>query len=214
MDESAKDIRLHIFLLGSVTVVFVWSLIGCYDLFTWFLEALPVIIGIAILVPIYRRFRLTSFTLVLLWLHAIILLVGAHYTYARMPLFDWIRDVFELSRNHYDRLGHVAQGFVPAILARELLLRKSPLQRGKWLFFIIICICLGISAGYELLEAFVAVISRDGAAAFLATQGDIWDTQKDMALCLISAVVSLLTLSRLHDVALKKLGCFSGAAVS
>ena len=206
MDQSRKDTRLHIFLLGSLAAVFVWSFIGCYDLFTWFLEALPVIIGAVIVVSIYRRFRLTSFTLVLIWLHAIILLVGAHYTYSRMPLFNWIRDVFELSRNHYDRLGHVAQGFVPAILAREVLLRKSPLRRGKWLFSIIVCICLAISAAYELFEAAVAITSRDDAIAFLATQGDVWDTQKDMALCLISAVISLLTLSRFHDRALEKLG--------
>lgn len=122
-----------------------------------------------------------------------------------MPLFDWLRDVFELSRNHYDRLGHIAQGFFPAIIAREVLLRKSPLVKGGWLFFIIICVCFSISAGYELLEWLAAVISRDGAVAFLATQGDQWDTQKDMALCLLGAVVSLLVLSKSHDRALGKL---------
>lgn len=196
---------MHVFLLLSLGPVFLWSLIGCFDFFTWLLEALPAVIGIAILVTVYKKFRLTNLTYVLIWIHAIILLVGAHYTYARMPLFDWIKEVFELSRNHYDRLGHVAQGFVPAVIARELLLRKSPLQRGKWLFFIVICICLAISASYELLEWLAAVTSADQAVAFLATQGDDWDTQKDMALCLAGAVAALLTLGRLHDRALRSL---------
>lgn len=206
MGQVNKEIRLHIFLLFSLVLVFVWSLIGCFDFFTWVLEALPVIIGAAVLVSVYRRFRLSGLTCVLIWLYAIILLIGAHYTYGRMPLFDWIRDVFGLSRNHYDRFGHFAQGFVPAMIARELLLRKSTLQKGKWLFFIVVCICLAISASYELLEWLVAAASGDEAAvAFLATQGDVWDTQKDMALCLAGAVVSLVTLSRLHDKALNKI---------
>lgn len=206
MGQVNKEIRFHIFLLLSLVLVFVWSLIGCFDFFTWVLEALPVIIGVAVLVSVYHRFRLSGLTCVLIWLYAIILLIGAHYTYGRMPLFDWIRDVFGLSRNHYDRFGHFAQGFVPAMIARELLLRKSTLQKGKWLFFIVVCICLAISAGYELLEWLVAAASGDEAAvAFLATQGDVWDTQKDMALCLAGAVISLLALSRLHDKALKKI---------
>lgn len=205
MDKDTKDKKVHIFLLVSLVPVFVWSLVDCYDFFTWVLEALPVIIGAAILIPIYRKFRLTSLAYILIWVHMIILLIGAHYTYARMPLFNWIRDIFELSRNHYDRLGHVAQGFVPAILARELLLRKSTLQKGKWLFFIVVCICLAISAAYELLEWLVAAVAQDEAVSFLATQGDAWDTQKDMALCLGGAVIALLTLGRLHNKALEEL---------
>lgn len=205
MDTTTKDKRLHIFLLVSLIPIFIWSLVDCFDFFTWVLEALPVIIGGAIVISVYRKFRLTGLVYVLIWVHMIILLVGAHYTYARMPLFDWFRDVFELSRNHYDRLGHVAQGFVPAIVARELLLRKSTLQKGKWLFFIVVCICLAISAAYELLEWIVAVAAQDDAVAFLATQGDVWDTQKDMALCLAGAVIALLSLGKVHDKALKKL---------
>ena len=196
---------MHVWLLLSLCLVFLWSLIDCFDFFTWVLEAMPVIIGVAILAAVYKKFRLTNLAYVLIWIHAIILLVGAHYTYARMPLFNWLKDALELSRNHYDRLGHVAQGFVPAIIAREVLLRKSPLQKGKWLFFIVICICLAISAFYELLEWLTAVTIADHAIAFLATQGDVWDTQKDMALCLIGALAAMLTLSRWHDRALQNL---------
>lgn len=203
MSQTTRDKRLHILLLLSLTAVFIWSFVGCFDLFTWFLEALPVIIGVAVLILVYWKFRFTGFTYTLIWLHAIILLIGAHYTYCRMPLFSWIRDVFELSRNHYDRVGHLAQGFVPAIIAREVLLRKSPLQRGLWLFFIVLCTCLAIAVSYELLEWLIAIARGDYAGDFLAIQGDIWDTQKDMALCLVGAVVSLLTLGRLHDKALK-----------
>jgi len=205
VSQVTKDSKLHIFLLLSLAAVFTWSFVGCFDLFTWFLEALPVIIGVAVLILVYWKFRFTGFTYILIWLHAIILLTGAHYTYCRMPLFSWIRDTFELSRNHYDRIGHLAQGFVPAIIAREILLRKSPLQKGLWLFFIILCTCLAIAALYEILEWLIAVARGDYAGDFLAIQGDIWDTQKDMALCLVGAVISLLTLSELHDRALKKI---------
>jgi len=131
--------------------------------------------------------------------HAAILMVGGHYTYAEMPLFNWLRDVFELSRNHYDRLGHLAQGFIPAIVAREILLRRSPLRPGKWLFFVVTCVCLAISACYELIEWWVAESSGDQAVAFLATQGDVWDTQWDMFLALLGALSSQLLLRRWHD---------------
>ena len=205
MSHSVKETRLHIFLLLSLVAVFVWSFIGCFDIFTWVWETLPVVIGVTVLVSVYRKFRLTGLAYVLVWIHVIILLVGAHYTYSRMPLFDWIRDAFDLSRNHYDRLGHFAQGFVPAIIAREVLLRKSPLRRGGWLLSIVICFCLAVGCLFELFEWLVAVASGSAAAAFLAIQGDVWDTQKDMALCLAGAVVSLLVLSKLHDKALKKI---------
>lgn len=205
MGQATKDKKLHAFLLLSLTLVFIWSFIGCFDTFIWVWEALPVIIGVTILISVYRRFRLTGLAYTLIWLHAIILLIGAHYTYSRMPLFNWIRDSFELSRNHYDRLGHFAQGFVPAIIAREILLRKSPLQRGGWLLSVVICFCLAVSALFELSEWLVAVASGGTATVFLATQGDVWDTQKDMALCLAGAIVSLLTLAKVHDRALRKI---------
>lgn len=205
MQPSNRNITIHIWLLAALSIVFIWSFIDCFDFYTWVLEAFPVVLGVGVVIVVYRRFRLTNLTLVLIWIHAIILLVGAHYTYARMPLFNWLRDSFDLSRNHYDRLGHFVQGFVPAIIAREVLLRKSPLQKGKWLFFLVICFCLAFSAFFELFEWLVAAISGDDAVAFLATQGDEWDTQKDMALCLIGSLISLLTLSKAHDFALSKI---------
>jgi putative membrane protein len=204
MEQTAKETRLHIFLLVSLAAVFIWSLAECFDFFTWVLEALPVIIGGGVVIAVYKKFKLTNLVYVLIWMHAIILLIGAHYTYARMPLFNWIKEFLDLSRNHYDRLGHIAQGFVPAIIARELLLRTSPLKPSKWLFFIVVSICLGISAAYEVVEWLVAAGTGSAAVAFLATQGDEWDTQKDMALCLVGAVAALLTLGRVHDRGLKK----------
>lgn len=190
---------LHIALLAIVTAVFVWSGIGPKDRFTWFLEVFPVIIGAAILIPTYRRFRLTNLLYVLLAVHAVILMVGGHYTYAEVPLFDWIRDAMGLARNHYDRVGHFAQGFVPAILAREILLRQRVVTGRGWLFFVVVSICLGFSAFYELLEWSVAELSGSAAEAFLGTQGDVWDTQKDMALALAGSILAQLILSKAHD---------------
>ena len=211
MSQADKDTRLHIFLLASLVGVFIWSFIGCFELLTWVLDALPVVIGVAVLVSVYRKFRFTSFAYILIWLYAIFLLIGAHYTYSRAPVFNWIRDTFELSRNYYDRLGHLLQGFVPAIIAREVLLRKSPLQRGGWLLTIVLCFCLAVSALYELFEWLVVAIAQDDSVTFLATQGDVWDAQKDMALCLVGAGFSLLTLAKLHDRALKKLENYKAA---
>ena len=186
-------------LIISLAVIFIWSVINPLDLFTWFLEVLPVIIGVIILFMTYKKLKFTTLVYVLLWLHAIVLIVGGHYTYAENPLFNWIRDTFELQRNYYDRLGHFVQGFFPAIVAREILLRKSPLKRDNWLFFITICICLAISAFWELIEWWVAVATGEAAEAFLGTQGDIWDTQWDMFLALCGSTISLLLLGKLHD---------------
>jgi putative membrane protein len=205
MSEKPPNFKLHIILLTSLIVIFIWSYYNRYDSVTWYLEAAPVVIGLAILIFVYSSFRMTNLVYVLIWTHAVILLIGAHYTYARVPLFNWLRDTFELSRNHYDRLGHFFQGFVPAIIAREVLLRKSPLKQGGWLFSIILAFCLAVSALYELFEWTVVVVTGDNAALFLAAQGDMWDTQKDMALCFIGAVVSLLTLSKFHNKSLGKI---------
>ena len=203
MRDKTPDTKLHLGLLISFLAILVWSVIKPHDLFTWFLETAPSIIALGILAATYRRFRLSNLTYVLIWIHAIILLVGGHYTYAEVPLFDWLRDAFDLSRNHYDRVGHFAQGFVPAIIAREVLLRNSPLKRGKLLTFIVLSVCLAISAIYELIEFGVSIATGSAGDAFLGTQGDIWDTQKDMLLCLIGAVIALATLSCLHDRSLK-----------
>jgi len=164
-----------------------------------------VLLAIPVLACTYRRFPLTDLLYVLIAIHAVILMVGGHYTYARVPLFDWIRDAFELSRNHYDKAGHFAQGFIPAIIAREILLRATPLKRGKMLFFLIVSVCLAISAAYELLEWSAAELTGTAADDFLGSQGDVWDTQKDMAFCLIGSLSALLFLRRAHDRALRKL---------
>ncbi len=196
--------RLPIALLVLATAALVWSGIGPYDRATWWMEVAPVLLGAPILIATWRRFPLTPLLLVLLFLHALILIVGGHYTYARVPLGFWMQEAFEFSRNHYDRLGHFAQGFVPAILAREILLRTSPLRRGKWLFVLVVCICLAFSAFYEMIEWWAAVLGGEGATEFLGTQGDPWDTQWDMFLALLGAIAAQLSLARLHDRQLRR----------
>lgn len=191
--------KLHIALLLIVAIVFTWSAIGPHDYLTWFLEVAPVIIGAAILLPTYRRFQLTDLLYVLLAIHGVILMVGGHYTYAEVPLGKWVSDALDMERNHYDRLGHLAQGFVPAILAREILLRKRVVSGRAWLFTIVVSICLAFSAIYELIEWTAAVVSAEAAESFLGAQGDVWDTQKDMALALVGAIIAQLLLAKLHD---------------
>ena len=191
--------RQHVALLVALGAIVIWSWIEPKDRLTWWLEAVPALVAAAVMVATYNRFRLTDLLYGLAWVHAIILLVGAHYTYAEVPAFDWIQEAFDLSRNHYDRVGHLAQGFVPAIAARELLIRTSPLKPGKWLVVLIVLSCMGISAIYELLEFAAAASTGEAAVAFLAFQGDVWDTQKDMLLALVGAVASLVLCSRLHD---------------
>ena len=191
--------REPLLLLAIAAVALGVSGLRPYDRPTWLLEVGPVLMGAPILIASYRRFPLTPLLYRLLLLHALILILGGHYTYERVPLGFWLQDLLDLSRNHYDRLGHVAQGFIPAILAREILLRLSPLQRGKWLFFLVVCVCLAFSAFYELLEWRTAAIMGEEADSFLATQGDIWDSQWDMFLALLGAIASQLLLSRLHD---------------
>ena len=175
------------------------------DTFTWILEVAPVLIGAAILVATRRRFPLTPLAYRLLFVHALILILGGHYTYAEVPLGFWVQDALGLARNHYDRLGHFAQGFVPAIVAREVLLRRSPLRPGKWLFFLVCCVCLAVSACYEFIEWWAALLTGEAATAFLGTQGDPWDTQWDMFLALIGAITAQATLSRVHDRQLDRL---------
>ncbi|MHC1717941.1 MAG: DUF2238 domain-containing protein [Acidaminococcaceae bacterium] len=193
-------------LLGTILIILIWSVINPYDLFTWFLEVLPVLIGIIVLFYIYPRFRFSNFVYTLLWLHAIILIVGGHYTYAEMPLFNWLRDSFDLGRNYYDRVGHFAQGFVPAMVTREVLLRRTPLKHGKWLNFITVSICLALSAAYELFEFATAKLMGATADSFLGSQGDVWDAQWDMTFALIGAIVALVLLSKFHDQALYERG--------
>lgn len=198
MTTTRSGVDRRVWLVITVLVL-IWSGFAPKDRFTWFLEVAPVLIALPLLLLTARRFALTPLAYGLLALHGVILMVGGHYTYAEMPLFNWLRDSFDLARNHYDRIGHIAQGFIPAIVAREILLRTSPLRAGKWLFFLTTCFCLAFSAFYEMIEWWVALASGEDAEAFLATQGDVWDTQWDMFLALCGALSSQLLLSRWHD---------------
>ncbi len=191
--------RLPLFLLIAVGVVMAWSMVGPHDWFTWFLEVAPVLIAAPLLVWTYPRFRFTPLVYVLVALHACILIVGGHYTYAEVPLGFWFSNLLGLHRNHYDRLGHLAQGFVPAILTREILLRTTRLERGKMLVFLCISVPMAISAWYELIEWGAAVATGTAAEAFLGTQGDPWDTQEDMAMAFLGSMLALATLTRWHD---------------
>ena len=195
--EGCRPMRYLWLLVFLVTLI--WSGSHPNDTLTWVLEVLPALIGFVLLMATRRRFPLTGLAYVLILLHCIILMIGGHYTYAEVPLFDWFRDWFELERNNYDKLGHFAQGFVPAILAREILLRKAIVADRVWLAFIVVCVCLAISAFYELVEWWVAVFSDEAAEAFLGTQGYVWDTQSDMMYALIGAIAALALLSGLHD---------------
>jgi putative membrane protein len=182
------------------------SWVNPHDRLTWWLESAPVLLGVPLIVFFRKRFPLSTLLLVLLWLHCVILVVGGHYTYARVPLGEWARDWFGWPRNNYDKLGHFAQGFVPAILTRELLVRTSPLRGSRWLGFLTVCVCLAFSAFYELIEWWSAVAGGGATEDFLGTQGYAWDTQSDMFLALIGAVVALFTLAKVHDRAMARVG--------
>jgi len=192
-------LRYELSLLALTLVALTISGIGPFDRLTWWLEVAPVVLVIPILWWTRKRFPLTRLLYTLIFAHALILLLGGHYTYARVPLGFWAQDLFDLSRNHYDRVGHLAQGFVPAMVAREILLRCTPLVTGKMLFFIVACIALAISAFYEFIEWWAAVLLGGSAEEFLALQGDIWDTQWDMFMALSGAIAAQLLLSRWHD---------------
>ncbi|MCB1640982.1 MAG: DUF2238 domain-containing protein [Xanthomonadales bacterium] len=188
-----------LFLLLVVAAALLWSGWAPADRLTWLLEIIWVLVGVPILLFTRRRAPLTRLLYWLIAAHCLILIVGGRYTYAQVPLGFWFQDAFDLARNHYDRLGHFAQGFVPAVLARELLLRNTPLRPGGWLFYLVTCSALAFSAFFEMIEWWSALIWGGAADAFLATQGDPWDTQWDMFTCLLGAIASLLLWSRLHD---------------
>lgn len=175
------------------------------EYFIWFLEVLPAIIGLFVLMFTYKKFQFTHFTYIFILIHCYILFLGGHYTYAEVPLFDWLKEVFNLSRNNYDKVGHFAQGFVPAIIIRELFIRKNVVSNKRFFNFIIVSICLAISAAYEWIEWWVSLTTGEGGDAFLGTQGDIWDTQSDMLLATIGATCMLLFLSKKHDKAIQNL---------
>jgi putative membrane protein len=193
-------------LLAVGSAALIASGVNPYDRLTWFLEVLPILIGVPILLCTRTRFQFTPLAYRLVFIHSLILMLGGHYTYAQVPMGFWVQDLLDLGRNHYDRLGHLAQGFIPAILTREMLLRKTPLVPGKWLFFLVTSVCLAISAGYEFIEWWTALLGEESAEAFLGTQGDVWDTQWDMFLALLGATLAQLSLSRVHDRELGKMG--------
>jgi putative membrane protein len=197
--------REKIILLIVGAVLLTISGIAPYDRATWWMEVAPILIAVPVLLVTGKHFPLTPLAYRLIFLHSLILMVGGHYTYARVPLGFWVQNLLDLSRNHYDRLGHLAQGFVPAIIVRELLLRRSPLRAGKWLFFLVTCVCLAISACYEFIEWWAALLGGEAATDFLGTQGDPWDTQWDMFLAFIGAMAAQLLLSRRHDRELRAL---------
>ena len=199
--------RLPAALLFLVIAVTAISGIAPYDRLTWWLEVFPTLAVIPLLVATRRRFPLTPLLYLLIAIHATILAAGGHWTYARVPLGYWMEEAFGFARNHYDRLGHFAQGFVPAIATREVLLRRTPLARGGWLFFLVFSVCLAISACYEFVEWWSALVAGGAATAFLGTQGDVWDTQWDMFCAAVGAVVAQFALARLHDRQLARLEC-------
>ena len=197
-----RELLILCALLAGVTA---WSWLDPFDRITWWLESLPVFIGLPVLWLSRSRFPLTRLVYYLLFAHAALLLVGAHYTYARVPLGFWMQDWFDFSRNNYDRLGHIAQGFVPALVARELFIRRKIVKPGRWLFFLVLCFCLAFSAFYELIEWWTAVFGGDGSIEFLGVQGDIWDAQWDMLLALLGAIAAQLLLPPWQDAQIKRL---------
>jgi putative membrane protein len=204
--------RANAALLVLFFAVLVWSAVRPHDYFTWLMEVFPAIVGIALIAATHRRFPLTPLLLTLLTLHAIILMVGGHYTYAEVPLGFWMERAFHLARNDYDRIGHFAQGFVPALVAREIFIRRGVVRGPGWRYAIVVLICLGISAAYELVEWITAISAGSSADAFLGTQGDPWDTQEDMATALVGAMVAPLVLGWWQDKQIARLATAYGTS--
>ena len=193
-------ILIILFLLGLVL-----SGIQPHDYFTWLLEVFPAIIGLIVLLLTFKKFKFSDLTYFLILAHCYILFIGGHYTYAEVPLFDWIKDTFEQSRNNYDKVGHFAQGFVPAMIVRELFVRKEIVKQGSWLSFLTVCVCIAISVFYEFLEWLVAIIIGESADSFLGTQGYVWDTQSDMLYATIGALCMVIFISKIQDKQIEKM---------
>lgn len=206
--ESIRDDeswQYELWLCIAFAAALLVSSIHAYDPFTWFLEVLPALIGVAVLAATRYRFRFTRLVYTLILIHTLILMIGGHYTYARVPVGDWVSNAFHLGRNHYDRLGHFAQGFVPALIAREVFLRRHIVRRGGWVIFLSIAVCMCISACYELFEYGVAIATGAGAENFLGGQGDPWDPQNDMLMCLVGSSFAMLTMLGLQDRAIARI---------
>lgn len=200
MPEKNRPVsRFHLFLLVSLFGVLVWSAIEPHDYFTWFLEVLPALIAVSIFAFLYNRFRFTNLVYIVVWFHCIVLMVGGKYTYAEVPLFDYIGHFFGWTRNNYDKVGHFMQGFSPALVAREVFIRNNIVNGNGWTYFLAVAVPLAFSAFYEFVEWWVAVASGDSADSFLGTQGYVWDTQTDMFMCLVGSILALILLSKLQD---------------
>ncbi|MCQ6277343.1 DUF2238 domain-containing protein [Bacillus sp. V3B] len=195
-----KSKTIHLLLLALVTFVFIWSVIRPRGYLTWAMEVIPAVVILVIIIATYNKFRLTTLSYIIITILSITMFIGGHYTYSKVPLFNWIKDYFDLNRNHYDRFGHFLKG-MSAIVIREILIRKSPLTKGKWLITVTLSIVLAIGASYEIIEWLVSKITKGGKASkdFLGTQGDIWDTQWDMLLTLVGSIFALLIFSKLHS---------------
>lgn len=197
-------ILITLFLLGLII-----SAINPHDYFTWILEVFPAIIGFAVLLVTFKKFQFSYLTYVMILFHCYVLFIGGHYTYAEVPLFDWVREVFHQSRNNYDKVGHFTQGFVPAMITRELLMRKDVVKKGGWLSFLTVCVCLSISAFYEFLEWFVAIVSGQNSDSFLGTQGYVWDTQSDMLYAFMGALSMIILFSKIQNGQIEKVSKFN-----
>jgi len=198
--DKTKKIMLAIFFIALII-----SGIKPHDYFTWFLEVIPALLALAILAVTYKKFQFSNFIYGFILFHLIILIIGGHYTYALTPIGFWIQDLFDFSRNHYDRFGHLMQGFVPALVARELIIKKNIIPNRKWMAFFIVFTILGFSAFYEFFEWGMAILTGDSATAFLGTQGDVWDTQWDMFMCFVGSILALILLSKIHDKYIKRI---------
>jgi putative membrane protein len=192
-------------LLGLTVLLLIWSAINPFEYFTWFLEVLPAVIGVLVLIFTFKKFRFTNFVYVLIFFHCVILIVGGHYTYVEVPLFDWMQETFNKTRNNYDKVGHFAQGLVPAMIARELLGRKKVINSNSWLNFIVVCIAMAISVAYEFIEWAVSLGTGEGGDSFLGTQGYIWDTQSDMLYATIGVILTLIIFGEYHRSQINKL---------
>lgn len=192
-------------LFTLIVLLLIWSAINPFDYFTWFLEVLPAVLGVVMLVFTFKRFRFTNLVYGLIFVHCVILIIGGHYTYAEVPLFDWIQETFNQTRNNYDKVGHFAQGFIPAMITREVLFRKQVVNSNGWLNFIVVCIAMAISVTYEFIEWAVSLGTGEGGDSFLGTQGYIWDTQSDMLFASIGAIIALVLFGKYQTRQIKEL---------
>ncbi|MDQ2747853.1 MAG: DUF2238 domain-containing protein [Acidobacteriota bacterium] len=205
MNRTNRVGKLHILLLVSLLFLLIWSAYKPHDYFTWILEVTPALLAVAIFALTFKKFRFTNLVYVIVWFHCIVLIVGGKYTYAEMPLFDYFKEIFGLARNNYDKVGHFMQGFSPALVVREVFIRRNIINGKWWTYFLAVAVPLAFSAFYEFIEWWISVFSGSAGDSFLGTQGYIWDTQTDMFMCFVGSIVALILLNRLQDKQIKPL---------